>query len=197
VPGDGGSCGGLGPPRTAFRPHRNGRLGRWKNADQQRNGLARAACPAMGTKRLSVPEAAAYRILRLALTDLRKAERALARSTNTPLRMPIRRRTWPRSARPLPNSTYSSRRRTEPPSRAPGGGAVTQRATAVYRRLVTRRDRNANKRPLPHREEALWSRAEVCLDSGIASPPCSMSIVHERTARSIVLHAGHACLPSR
>jgi hypothetical protein len=34
----------------------------------------------MGTKRLSVPEAAAYRILRLALTDLRKAERALARS---------------------------------------------------------------------------------------------------------------------
>lgn len=34
----------------------------------------------MGTKRLSVPEAAAYRVLRLALTDLRKAERALARS---------------------------------------------------------------------------------------------------------------------
>jgi hypothetical protein len=34
----------------------------------------------MGTKRLSVPEAVTYRILRLALTDLRKAERALARS---------------------------------------------------------------------------------------------------------------------
>ena len=31
----------------------------------------------MGTKRLSVPEAAAYRVLRLAVTDLRKAERAM------------------------------------------------------------------------------------------------------------------------
>jgi hypothetical protein len=61
-------------------PTVNGRLGRWKNASHQRNGLARAALPAMGTKRLSVPEAAAYRILRRALTDLRKAERALARS---------------------------------------------------------------------------------------------------------------------
>jgi hypothetical protein len=34
----------------------------------------------MGPKRLSVPEAGAYRILRLVLTDLRKAERAWATS---------------------------------------------------------------------------------------------------------------------
>jgi hypothetical protein len=47
--------------------------------------MVRAFRPAMEPKRLSVAEAGAYRILRVVLTDLRKAERTLATSIeNTP-----------------------------------------------------------------------------------------------------------------